>query len=148
MNNTVKMLKVLKDADWCPLGFHKSLTNLYAGRNHTSKSKEIHHFFRNTPKKTSLQFVWKSQKQNLFYCCLPGCMAFLLRLGTQQAPPKQGSPAHTSLSWTKERKICPGQQSASRSAPSLVHIRKLEEVLIMDNKPRTLMEVICCSSES
>lgn len=79
-------------------------------------------------------------------------MAFLVRLalGIQQAPPKEGSSAHTSLSWTKERfsAFCPGQQSASRSAPSLVYIRELEEVFIMDNKPRTLMEVICCSSET
>lgn len=77
---------------------------------------------------------------------------FRLALGAKQAPPKRGSSAHVGhipeLDKRKFSAICPGQQSASRSAPSLVHIRELEDVFVVDNKHRTLMEVICCSSES
>lgn len=79
-NNTVKILKVLKDADWCPLGFHKSLTDLYAGRNHSSKSKKIQHLFRSTPKKTRLLFGMKETKS--FLLLLARLCGLLAQTGT------------------------------------------------------------------
>lgn len=128
-----------KDADWCLLGFHISIRDLYTSRNHSLKSKEIKHLFRNPPEKNSLLCAQKPQKQ-------PNTLQTIFLTATRQVmwpsycSRNLGHNRHrqstallhtwsTSLSWGKERfsAICPGQQFVSRSAQSLVHIREWEE---------------------
>lgn len=137
--STVKRFKVSKDAEWCLLGFCFSVRQLYASRNHSSKSKEIRHPFRNPPKKTSLWCVQKLQKQSNtmqtpLFTATPQVMwpSYCDRhLGRNRQCRSTGRlHTHTaSLSWEKERlsATCPSQQFVSRSAESLVHDREPEE---------------------
>ena len=160
-DNTLKIFRVPKDADWCLLGFHLSMKDLYTSRNHCSKSKEIKHLFRNPPKKGCYLCAQKPQKEsntmqnNPFYCHSPSYVAFLLcqALGTQQALPKYDFSARMDhISKLRKRKV---QHNLSRLAVRLwastiprAHQGIGGQASTVKADPRILMEVVYRASES